>query len=487
MMRLDLDANSKILGDRYYLHYLIAQSNHSKIFFATDLAIDFRKYAIKQMYPRYFPVEIRSEIESAFLQEVQILKKFARKHPQICQFYNYFVDSGNQYIVQEWIEGITLEEKLRQQIKLSESETKSILLSILSILEYVHSLGIVHNDIKPDNIILRSQDRLPVLIDFGVAREVNYNYGQNIVGTPGYMSLEQAMGKTTFSNDLYSLGLTAIFLLTGKSPQSIDFNSEQDNFWQREKTAFDPKLVKTIDRAISLQGDRRFTSAVEMRNYLESSAKKAMPSVSTSRAKSKKLGDFIATAIISISGIWFYLSYLTPQLSDKPPVEITNSFRTESSIPLPTEDDVREIALNTTNNALQDVIFVPGTTEQSISEALGEPLWRKPGFWENSVAWSYENIVAEGFDIGYIFDRQTETLRQAEIAVPPETDISTVQAAMNSFLATESLSIDIKQGLEAVYQRQTKTYNFTTGNLQGIIQRNDKDRIYLAVWQADFH
>ena len=83
--------------------------------------------------------------------------------------------------------------------------------------------------------------------------------------------------------------------------------------------------------------------------------------------------------------------------------------------------------------------------------------------------------------------RQTETLRQAEIAVPPETDISTVKAAINSFLATESLSIDIEQGLEAVYQRQIKTYNFTTGNLQGIIQRNDKDRIYLAVWQAGFH
>ena len=127
-------------------------------------------------------------------------------------------------------------------------------------------------------------------------------------------------------------------------------------------------------------------------------------SANIGRAKSKKLGDFISIAILSISGIWFYLNYLTPQTSNKPPVEITDLFRTESLIPLPTEDDVREIALNTTNNALQDVIFVPGTTEKSISEALGEPLWRKPGFWENSVAWSYENIVAEGFDIGYIFD-----------------------------------------------------------------------------------
>ena len=144
-------------------------------------------------------------------------------------------------------------------------------------------------------------------------------------------------------------------------------------------------------------------------------------------------------------------------------------------------------AINPINDALSDVIFVPGTSQGEILQALGEPLWRKPGFWANSTAWSYENIVAQGFDIGYIFDSQTNTLRQAEIAVPPLTKLSTVQSAMNSFLAVESSTTDIEQGLQAVYQRQKNTHNFAVGNLKGIIQRNHKDRIYLAVWEADFH
>ncbi len=251
MMRLELDAKTKILGDRYYLHHLVAQSNCSKIFLATDLIINGRKCAIKQLYPSYCPAKIRPKVESAFLDEAKILKQLAQKHPQICQFYNYFLDSGNQYIVQEWIEGTTLEARLRQRPKLKQSEIKNILVNILQILTYVHSLGIVHNDIKPGNIVLRLEDKLPVLIDFGVARKVNTDYGQNIVGTPGYMSVEQAMGKTIFNNDLYSLGLTAIYLLTGKSPQSINFNANKNNFWHREKSAFDPKLVATIDRAIA--------------------------------------------------------------------------------------------------------------------------------------------------------------------------------------------------------------------------------------------
>lgn len=490
-MRLNSNSSSKILGDRYYLHDIIAQGNHSKVFLATDMLLNYRRCAIKQMYPRYCPQKMRSTFKSAFLQEVEILKKFTRQHSQICQFYNYFVDAGNQYLVQEWIEGTTLQEKLNFSGKLSESETKSILLNIVSVLEHIHSLGIIHNDIKPSNIILRLQDQLPVLIDFGIARKVNADYERSIVGTPGYMSVEQAMGKVSINNDLHSLGLTAIHLLTGKSPLSINFNTDEDNFWQRAKTAFDPKLVEVIDRAIALESDRRFTSATQMRTMLQPSSI-VLVATPTNRHRAKlKLGDLIAIAIFIISGTWLCLSYLISQFDSKPPVALIENLKIlatdESSIFLPANDKLEPTIVEATNNALQDVIFAPGTTQTTILETLGEPLWRRAGFWANSVAWSYENIVSEGFDIGYMFDRQTNTLRQAEIAVPPTTELSTVQSAMNSFLATEQFTVDIDRGLQAVYQRQKKIHSFTIGNLEGIIQRNDQDRIYLAVWEADFH
>ena len=491
MMRLNLNSSSKILGDRYYLHHLIAQGNHSKVFLATDLLLNYRKCAIKQMYPSYCPQKMRSTIESAFLQEAEILKKFTRKHSQICQFYNYFVDAGNQYLVQEWIEGTTLQEKLHFSGKLSESETKSILLNIVLVLEHVHSQGIVHNDIKPGNIILRLQDRLPVLIDFGIARKVNANYGHDIVGTPGYMSLEQAMGKVSVNNDLYSLGLTAIHLLTGKSPLSIDFDTNKDNFWERAKTAFDPKLVEVIDRAIASESERRFTSAAQMRNMLQPTSKILVATHKNRDRVQFKSEDLIAIAVFLITGTWLCLSYFISQFDSKPPVASIENLELWASerysIFAPPNNRSEATILSVINNALQDVIFVPGTAQTTILEALGEPLWRKAGFWANSVAWSYENIVAEGFDIGYIFDRQTNTLRQAEIAMPPTTKLRTVQSAMNLFLAAEHSNIDIEQGLRAVYQRQKKTHNFTVGNLEGIIQRNPQDRIYLAVWQANFH
>ena len=131
----------KVLCDRYYLHDMIAQSNYSRIFLATDLAVNARQCAIKQLHPDYCSTEIEPEIEAAFLQEVEISKKIAGKHVRVCQFYDYFVDSGNKYLAQEWIEGTTLEQKLSYQPKLSESETKTILSSILQILERIHSLG----------------------------------------------------------------------------------------------------------------------------------------------------------------------------------------------------------------------------------------------------------------------------------------------------------------------------------------------------------
>jgi serine/threonine-protein kinase len=103
--------------------------------------------------------------------------------------------------------------------------TGTLLLDILPILEYIHKKQIIHRDIKPDNIIIRKNDGKPVLIDFGIFKEkICTQIGGNqqssiILGTPGYMPIEQAAGLTYYSSDLYSLGLTAVFMLTGQNPK----------------------------------------------------------------------------------------------------------------------------------------------------------------------------------------------------------------------------------------------------------------------------
>ena len=236
-----------------------------------------------------------------FRQEAKILETLAGKHNQISQFYNYFNDGSYLYLVQEWISGITLEQKLQQQKKLSEVEVREILLNLLSVVDYIHSQGIVHRDIKPRNIILRDHDNLPVLIDFGVARQIkggaetDLYQSKIIAGTPGYMSLEQAMGQTAYSNDLYSLGLTAIHLLTGKSPLNIDLT--------QQKIPISRNLMDVLSQAIASNPQQRFTSAPEMRSALLFSTATALPK-NSSQSSQKSWAVFLVLGLL-VSAAWF--------------------------------------------------------------------------------------------------------------------------------------------------------------------------------------
>ena len=474
---LDLtsDMTGQLLSDRYYLCKRIAEKNYTQVYLAKDIA-KHRKCVVKRLDLSFCPPKARQTVGEMFRQEAKILQKLNGKHSQICRFYGYFSEDCCHYLVQEWVPGITLSEKLHRQQRFSESETREFLLNLLPVLKRIHSLGIVHHDIKPNNIILRSSDNLPVLIDFGVAREIgDCDWSKTIVGTPGYMSLEQAMGQAAYHNDLYSLGLTAVHLLTG-SPSNTDF----------QNCKISRNTIEVIERAIAHEPQQRFTSASAMRSALLSSST-ATTNVSKSPSRLPLWIVFLAIGFqISVVGFRWHKCEAAfcgkAQLDEQPPVNLNDLLPQEL---LKVEDEPVAIATPPDNSIFHNVIFPVRTSEREILQALGEPVWRKPGFWANSIAWSYEDMVAQGFDLGYMFDVQTRILKQAEITVPPTTSFTTLQAALASLLPEQNLAIE--QGLREIYQRRQNVYIFTAGELQGTIQRNHKDRIYIAVWLKGFH
>lgn len=136
----------------------------------------------------------------------------------------------------DWRE--TLSQVHQRRGNFSVTEVTELLSNILPILDYIHAHHIIHRDIKPDNIIVRAIDGQPVLIDFGIVKEAvatminsNGKTAYSIAwGTPGYMPSEQAAGRPVYSSDLYSLGLTAVFLLTGKTPQYLEIDPHTGKF-----------------------------------------------------------------------------------------------------------------------------------------------------------------------------------------------------------------------------------------------------------------
>ncbi len=275
-----------MLNNRYEILEQLGRGGFGETFLAIDTRMPSRrKCVIKQLKPddTTNTAPTPGWFEKRFQREAAILEELGRNNRQIPQLYEYFSEGENFFFVQEWIEGITLSQKHQREGNLSEAEVEKILRELLPVLDYIHGRGIIHRDIKPDNIILRASDGKPVLIDFGIFKEVNnINVGSRTVplGTPGYMASEQAAGHPVRSSDLYSLGLTAIFLLTGKTPQALTSDPNTGEIlWRKDAPGLHSNLAAVIDRAVRFHPRDRFTSAQEMLTDLPGSAGREKTSV----------------------------------------------------------------------------------------------------------------------------------------------------------------------------------------------------------------
>jgi len=301
--------NPTLLNNRYRLIRELGDGGFGKTYLAEDTQMPSgRRCVIKQLKPITNNAQVYQLVKTRFQREAANLEELGEGSTQIPKLFGYFTEAELYYLVQEWIEGKTLSKKVEQEGPLSESSVREILKSLLPVLQYVHSKRLVHRDIKPDNIILRDWDGKPVLIDFGAVREtmstVMNSQGNAthsiVIGSPGFMSSEQAVGRPVYSSDLYSLGLTAIYLLTGKLPQELETNHYNGEIiWQPYALSVSPSLVAVLDKAIKPHPQGRYSSAREMLDALSSPASFPPTELPQYTSPTQPEGFFVPPTVIS--------------------------------------------------------------------------------------------------------------------------------------------------------------------------------------------
>jgi len=197
---------------RYELRRRIAQGGMAEVYLGYDRRVR-RQVAVKVLYGRDEPFVRRFEREA--------LAVGALSHNHILPLYDFGEQSPWYYLVMPYVDGCTLRDYLVRQKRLTLEEAASFLNQIASALQYAHDHGVVHRDVKPSNILLRS-DGYAYLVDFGLAKamqsaEVLTSAGA-MVGTPEYMAPEQSNGLSDYRSDIYSLGIILYQMLTGQLP-----------------------------------------------------------------------------------------------------------------------------------------------------------------------------------------------------------------------------------------------------------------------------
>ena len=172
--------------------------------------------------------QLRADVGAAdkagelFVREAKVLLSLS--HPSIPAMHAFFEIDERYYLVQEFVDGRTLDHELSQQGMMPEERVRSLVVQVLEVLSYLHARSppVIHRDIKPSNLIVDGDGHV-YLIDFGAVLEaITRRQGAEatIIGTPGYMPLEQGMGTPVPSSDIYALGATALHVLTGVPPNA---------------------------------------------------------------------------------------------------------------------------------------------------------------------------------------------------------------------------------------------------------------------------
>lgn len=262
-----LSPQSLLHHGRYLILQQVGKGGMAAVYKAQDLQARQRTVAIKEMSQQGLSGQELQQAVDAFIHEAELLGHL--KHSNLPSIYEQFEDGGRRYLVMEFIEGNTLEDRLamaqQQGGHLPLKQVLSIGRQLCIVLEYLHTRQppIIFRDLKPANIMLNGQQQV-YLIDFGIARL--FKPGQlkdtTALGSPGYAPPEQYRQATSPRSDIYSLGATLHQMLTGLDPS-------QSPFYFQSFSINQPALERLVLRMVSLDAKQRPGSMQEIRQVLE--------------------------------------------------------------------------------------------------------------------------------------------------------------------------------------------------------------------------
>ena len=258
---------------RYKILRIIGRGGFGVTFLAKNMALPGCPLCvIKQLRPQVTSPKSQQKARERFEKEAKALGQLGN-HSQVPMLLDYFEDNGEFYLVQEYIRGSTLAREVRRKGPKSEAEVKQFLQEVLPILNYIHSNGVIHRDIKPQNLLRCKDDGRVVLIDFGAVKDELVNAAENardktastnFVGTMGFAPPEQFSLRPVYASDIYAVGVTSLYLLTGKAPLEFDHDSRTGEIlWQNQVNVSD-NFAQILDKMVKISLQERYKLASDV-------------------------------------------------------------------------------------------------------------------------------------------------------------------------------------------------------------------------------
>ena len=267
------------VGAQYLIENEVGRGGMAVVYRATDLRLN-RPVAIKVLPP---DLAFNPDVRTRFIREAQTAAQLS--HPNIVPIYSVEDKGGDSlvYFVMAFIEGDSLGVRLKREGAWPIAQSVRVLRDVADALAYAHARGVVHRDIKPDNILIDRASGRPLVTDFGIARaaaaETRLTVTGVAVGTPAYMSPEQAIGEREIDgrSDLYSLAVVGYHLLSGETPfkaantpaMLVKHVSERPRPIRERRPEIPAYLAVAIDRALAKRPEDRWVDAAEFRDALD--------------------------------------------------------------------------------------------------------------------------------------------------------------------------------------------------------------------------